>query len=82
MDNYELSIRKEILNDIVSGIHATSVGVVLQHPSLKGIGVDILSIRRKIKDAETMEELEIINRKLMEYHKKLSKIESEEINIT
>jgi hypothetical protein len=81
MGNYELDIRKEVLNDIVSGIHGMCVKIVLQHPSLKGMGVEILSIRREIRDAETMKELEIVNKKLMEYNKKISKIESGEIPV-
>jgi hypothetical protein len=83
MDNYELDIRKEVLNDIVSGIHGMCCAreIALQHPSLEGMGAEIHSIRHEIRAAETMEELEIVNEKLMEYHKKLSKIESGEIPV-
>jgi hypothetical protein len=78
MGIYELDIRKEVLNALVDSIYATcvNISVRLQDPSLSGMILEILAIRREIRDTETMEELEIVNEKLLEYHKKLCKIES------
>ncbi|MDR1220102.1 MAG: hypothetical protein LBK73_10935 [Treponema sp.] len=80
---YELGIRKEVLNFLVDGIYANCLNeaILREHQSLGKMAMKIFYLRKDIRDAETMEELEIVNEKLMEYHKKLCKIESGEMPV-
>jgi hypothetical protein len=79
----DLSIRKEVLSSLVDGIYADCLNeaILREHQSLGEMARNILYLRKDIRDAETMEELEIINERLLEYHKKLCKIKSGEISV-
>jgi hypothetical protein len=77
---YDLDIRKEVLYSLVDGIYANYLNeaILRNHQSLSEMASKIFYLRQDIRDAETMEELEIVNKELMEYHKKLCKIKSGE----
>ncbi|GHV66409.1 hypothetical protein AGMMS49928_01040 [Spirochaetia bacterium] len=65
----DLSIKKEVLAQMVDGVYADSVNEAIEtlNPNLRLESQNILLLRRDIRDAETEEELEAISKKLKEY---------------
>ncbi|MDR1666158.1 MAG: HD domain-containing protein, partial [Bacteroidales bacterium] len=77
---YRISIRKEVLNEVVAGMSAKyfhvakAMGVLHDrtHP-LNIKNKEIFALRDTVRDAETMEELEAVENKLLEYDDDLGK---------
>jgi hypothetical protein len=65
----DLSITKEVLYQILNGVYADSLNRAIKNndESIRLKSQNILSLRIKIRDAETEEELAEINEKLKEY---------------
>jgi hypothetical protein len=80
-DNYRLDIRKEVLNETLAGTaaryyhYACELGVSgnLSHP-VTAQEMEILSLKNKIRDAGTMDELENISNRLLAYNLSLNKM--------
>jgi hypothetical protein len=81
---YQLSIRKEVIDEFVAGMSAKYFHAAIEmdvnddsaHP-IKIKEMEIFALRDVVRDAETMEEVEAISDKLLEYNRDLIKLVSE-----